>query len=187
MQRNAKLTLIALITVCVLPVVASYLLYFLWRPADTVNYGELLPPRALPDAVLADPAGSGTLDRSVLDGHWTLVYVGPADCDEACRQALYTMRQSRLAQGKEMGRIERLWLVSGEGAPAAEVVSAQDTLKVARVAPDWLSYFPAAERGVHLYLVDPLGNVMMRFPSEPDIKRVIKDLQRLLKYSGLGR
>ncbi|MBL8443623.1 MAG: hypothetical protein JNK52_06205 [Zoogloeaceae bacterium] len=186
MQRSAKLTLILLALVCTLPIIASYLTYYVWKPQTTMNYGELIQPAPLPEASLNGLAGQPGIDRAALNGHWTLVYAGSGNCAEACGPALYAMRQSRLAQGKEMERVARLWLVTDDVSPAPEIVQQHPALRIARGDPAWLARLPAAEREAHLFLVDPLGNVMMRFPAEPDVKLVIKDLQRLLKYSGLG-
>lgn len=185
MQRNAKFTLAALILVCILPVVASYVTYYFWQPDETMNYGELIEPVALPEASAPGLSGEG-VDLSTLRGHWTLLFVGDAACDEACAKALYAMRQSWLAQGEEMRRVERLWLVTGAAEPAAETMADQRGLRLARAAPEWNAVLPGADAGGHVYLVDPLGTVMMRFPPDPDVKRMIKDLQRLLKYSRLG-
>lgn len=187
MQRSGKLTLILLILVCTVPVIASYVAFYFWQPTEQVNYGELLAPAVLPDVTMAGLDGTEPVDRAAIDGRWTLVYAGPGQCDEACQQSLYAMRQTWLAQGEEMRRVERLWLVSDDTMPAADALQDQRDLKVARAAPEWLDALPGAEAGVHVFLVDPIGNVMMRFPADPDIKLVIKDVSRLLKYSGLGR
>lgn len=186
MKRSAKLTLLAIALVSTLPVVASYLAFYVWPPQGTVNYGQLLSPTALPDGRLVGLAGQPVLERTALNGRWTLVYAGSGACSAACEQALYAMRQSRLAQGKEMGRVERLWLVTDDQVPSVEVVARHDSPRVARAEATWLAKLPRVHEPGAIFLVDPLGNVMMRFPDDPDIKLVIKDLQRLLKYSGLG-
>lgn len=184
MQRSAKLTLIALVVVCTLPVIASYVTYYFWQPDDTMNYGELIEPAPLPDVRVSAMDGE-SIGLDSLRGRWTLVYAGAAGCDEACREALYTMRQSWLAQGEEMRRVDRLWLLTDAADPAPDALQDQRGLKVARAADAWIDRMPAGETGRHVFLVDPLGNVMMRFPADPDAKRVMKDLQRLLKYSRL--
>ena len=185
--RNGRRTLVILALVCALPVIASYLAYYLWQPDGRVNYGELIPPAALPDTPLSGIAGQPEFPRRELDGRWTLVFAGPGECDPVCEQALYQMRQSRLAQGQEMERVARLWLVSAGTDPAPEQLAQHDGLRLARANATWLQQLPDAAAGRHVYLVDPLGNVMMRFPENADPRRVIKDLQRLLKYSALGR
>lgn len=187
MTRSARLTLIALVVVCTLPVIASYLAFYVWKPQDRVNYGELITPTLLPTEALAVPEGLPGVDRSTIAGTWALVYAGPGACAETCAEALYAMRQSRVAQRRDMERVSRLWLITDHTPPAADILAAHHDLHVAYASAPWLAALPAAERGVHVYLVDPLGHVMMRFPEQADIKRVIKDLGRLLKYSALGR
>ncbi|HRP76126.1 MAG TPA: hypothetical protein PK725_14680 [Rhodocyclaceae bacterium] len=186
MQRRDKITFAVLALVCVVPVVVSYLAFFVWQPEGRMNYGELIRPEPLPDATLAGLDGQALGGREVLKGYWTLVYVGPAACGAGCEEALFAMRQSRIAQRREMSRVERLWLVSDGGTPDAQILKAHDSLRVVRAAPAWLDKLPDADLGVHVYLVDPLGNVMMRFPGHPDVALVIRDLQRLLKFSGVG-
>lgn len=188
-RRRARRTLGLLAGVCVAPVLASYLAFYVWQPSGRVNHGELLAPAALPASPLEGVDGGGpALTRAALEGRWTLLYAGPAACPQQCERSLYAMRQARLAQGKEQDRVGRVWLVTGDGIPAAEA-----GLGVARARADWLAVLPDAAGGEHVYLVDPLGNVMMRFapPVEGEtvaaVRGIVKDLQRLLKYSQLGR
>jgi cytochrome oxidase Cu insertion factor (SCO1/SenC/PrrC family) len=152
-----------------------------------MNYGELIEPVPLPEIDLVGAAGQGRFASNELQGRWTLLYAGAADCGPACVDALYTMRQSRLAQAKEMERVGRLWLVSDARDPDPAILGMHDGLRIARADSQWLAALPGAGAQKHIYLVDPLGNVMMRFPEQADPRRVIKDLQRLLKYSALGR
>lgn len=184
---SARRTLFLLVLVCVVPVAASYLAFHLWPPQGRVNYGSLLAPAPLPPAWLDGAAGQPALARGELDGRWTLLYAGPGGCERACEAALYLMRQARLAQGKEMERVARLWLVTDAAAPPPALLEAHPGLRMARANEQWLARLPGAHTGQHVFLVDPLGNPMMRFPPEADPKGVIRDLQRLLKYSQLGR
>lgn len=185
--RSGRRTLVLLALVCALPVVASYLAYYLWQPRGRVNYGELIPPAAVPAAPLAGVAGQPEFQRRELYGRWTLLFAGPGACDPVCEEALYLMRQSRLAQGQDMERVARLWLVADPVDPASDLLAQHNGLRIARGSAAWLEQLPDAAASRHVYLVDPLGNVMMRFPDKADPRRVIKDLQRLLKYSALGR
>ena len=159
----------------ILPAAASWLA---WRfelvPGATGNYGLLLPPRP----VTAPPLAA-------LRGKWVLVQFDGGACDAWCERKLYIMRQIRRAQGKDMQRVERLWLLTDSVQPAAALLAAIEGTVIAP-APAGAD-FPA-ERNVtgHIYVVDPLGNLMMRFPRDPDPSRMIKDLQRLLKVSGFG-
>ncbi|MCB1888732.1 MAG: hypothetical protein KDH20_14085 [Rhodocyclaceae bacterium] len=172
-KRKGRRTLLLLALVCTLPVVASYATYYLWQPEGRVNYGELLEPSPLPSplAPLADD----------LRGRWTLVYASDGPCDADCETALYYMRQVRTAQGEHMDRVERLWLRAGSDGTGERTEA--DGMVVAQVDRAALAALPATEQ---VLLLDPLGHVMMRFPVDPDPKRMIRDLARLLKYSRIG-
>ena len=158
---------------CAAPVVLGTAAYFLgWTPGTASNYGELIAPR---------PAPLGELR-----GNWVLVIFDAAACDAYCEKKLYFMRQVRRAQGKDMDRVERLWLLTDGGKPRAEVLAAIEGTRVSVPQdPSVPGSFPGNPAD-HIYLVDPLGNLMMRFPRDPDPSRMIKDLQRLLKYSRIG-
>ncbi len=172
-----KLALLALFFA--LPVGASFLLWWLdLTPGTSGNYGTLLRP--LPVALPA--AGE-------LKGKWVLVQFDGGACDAGCERKLYFMRQVRRAQGKEMQRVARLWLLTDKAQPGPELLKAiEGTVVAPRAGIDAANGAFPAERSVtdHLYLVDPLGNLMMRFPRDADPARVIKDLQRLLRASSFG-
>ena len=181
-RRRSRLTLLLIVAVCAAPIVASYIAYYVWQPGGHVNYGELLEPRPLPDTPLLAPDGS-TSRVSDLKGSWVLLLPDSGRCDERCRTALVYMRQIRLAQGKETGRIERVWLLTDEGAPPADVLAGQPGLRVVRGAGSAvLRVFPDGAAG-RIHVVDPLGNLMMRFPPDPDPRRVMRDVTRLLRHS----
>lgn len=193
-RRAARRTLLLLALVCALPVLASYFAFYVWQPSGRVNHGELITPAPLPASVLAGVAGQPALTRAALEGRWTLLYAGPAACDASCEASLYAMRQARLAQGKDQERVGRVWLLTTADAPPTAFLAAHADLRLARAGGDWLAQLPGAAAGGGIYLVDPLGNVMMRFPAvtvgdqaTEAARGLVKDLQRLLKYSALGR
>jgi len=118
-----------------------------------------------------------------------LVQFDGGACDAGCERKLYFMRQVRRAQNREMQRVARLWLLTDKVQPGAELLKAiEGTVIAPRAGIDAANGAFPAEGSVtdHIYLVDPLGNLMMRFPRDPDPARVIKDLQRLLKASSFG-
>ena len=176
-----------LVALVVTPVAASYLLYYFWRPGHTVNYGELLEPRPLPDPKLTLADGT-PFQLSSLKGKWVLAIVDAAGCDAWCERKLLYIRQLRLTQGKEMDRVERAWLISDSATPRAEAVAAYQGTRLIRAAGSGLlERFPARVAPAdHIYVIDPLGNLMMRYPRDPDPQRMIKDLTRLLKASRIG-
>ena len=184
MSRSNRRTLVLLALVTVAPVVASYAAYY-WFPRERqANYGELLPTQPAPELAGTTPGGAA-FRLSELRGKWVLAVAVPGACDRACTQTLYATRQARTIQGREMERVVRLLVVTdADGAPAAALVAEHPDLVTARVAPGALAAWPAGDDRV--YLVDPLGNLVLAYPRDPDIKAMAKDVTRLLKASRIG-
>jgi cytochrome oxidase Cu insertion factor (SCO1/SenC/PrrC family) len=182
--RRGRYTLALIFLVGVLPLVGSYALYLFWQPQKFVNYGELIEPVALADTVLSERSGQ-QFRFGELRGNWVLLTVDQSACDTYCRQKLLHMRQVRLTQGKDQDRIERLWLVSDGLQPPAEVdLEFRGMRTVLLERPGFLARLPAAQSpSQHIYLIDPMGNLMMRFPHRADPNRMKKDLGRLLRLS----
>src|SRR5690242_5062687 len=148
---RARIGLIFL--VCAAPLVLGTLAwYFRWGTPGTANYGELLPPRVVDDAPL-----------KALRGKWVLVTFDAAACDARCEKKLFVVRQVRRAQGAGAERMERLWLVTDGGRPRAELLAAIEGSRVERSAESGM--FPG-DPLAQIYLVDPLGNLMMRYPAD---------------------
>ncbi|MBI3526292.1 MAG: hypothetical protein HY066_17510 [Betaproteobacteria bacterium] len=172
-----------------LPFIAAYLVYLNWRPQSGMNHGELLEIRPLPQGVLTELNGN-TLPTGKLRGKWLLVTIQSPSCDEKCQQKLYYIRQVRTAQGENMPRVERLWVLRGAGTPNPSLLAAHPGLLVARAAdPSWLSAFPVKGGGdltEHIYLIDPLGNLVLRYNDDVNPEGMVKDLTRLLKVSRIG-
>ena len=185
--RKKLTSLWLMVALTVAPVAASYLLYFFWLPARTVNYGELIEPRVLPDPPLTLADGK-PFRLSQLKGKWLLLSVDSGQCDAHCDRKLLYMRQLRLTQGKNMDRVERVWLVSDGAEPSREAQAAYAGTWVVRAGDAALlgRFAAPGAPSDHIYLVDPLGNLMMRFPRDPDPKLMVKDLARLLKASQIG-
>jgi len=175
---------------CAAPVLASYFTYYVIRPEGRVNYADLIEPqRPMLDLPLVTPEGaSETL--AALRGKWILVVIGEPACDAGCERSLYNMRQVRLTTGRERERVSRLWLLTGSAEPSADLLSQHDGLIVRRASVETLSSrFPAVEGGRiedHVFIIDPLGNLMMRFPAHADPSRMKKDLNKLLRASRVG-
>jgi hypothetical protein len=181
-ERRNRLVFWLVLALCAAPVIASFAAFYLWRPDGHVNYGELLPPKPLPDVALTTLDGK-PFRFSDLKGEWVLVTADRAGCDERCRTQLVYTRQIRLAQGRESGRVERVWLVTDERAPDAALLAEQPDLRVVRARGIERALPAPSDVAAHLYVVDPLGNLMMRFPQDADPRRVLKDLARLLRHS----
>ena len=186
--RN-RLKLVSIGVLAALPVIASYLLYWYWTPEQHMNYGTLLEPQPLPQIALRaldEPAEP--FDLGKLHGRWIMLTTDGGTCGPRCQEKLWKMRQVRLAQGKEMNRVERVWLIDDGEKPDAAILQEHAGLRVARGSAPAIAAALPAERSSreHIYLIDPLGNLMLRFPRDAEPKQMIRDLTRLLKYSRSG-
>lgn len=187
--RKGRLMLISLLLVFALPVVIGVVLYASdWRPGGS-SYGELLrPPQPLSFPVLKTLQGK-QVDALVWKDKWHLVYIASANCDEGCRNGLHTMRQIHASLAKEIDRLGRVWLIDGPRLPEAEMQQSQypDMLVLAD-ATALARQFDTNIANVHgrIYLVDPLGNLVIRYPRGSDPYGIRKDLMKLLKYSWTG-
>jgi hypothetical protein len=193
--RNLR-TLGALAALFLVPLVLAFVMYYgsPWRPAGRVNHGVLItPPRPLPQVPLPRvslAAKSDAAPATELRGKWSLVYVGGGGCDGECRGALYVMRQTRLALNNDMTRVQRVFLVSGECCAAEFLAREHPGLIVldagGPAGAPLLREFPAADTAHTLYIVDPLGNLMMSYDARRDPHGLLEDLKKLLRLSHIG-
>jgi hypothetical protein len=188
--RAGRWSMLAVLLVCAAPVIASYFTYYVIRPQNIKSYGELIQPsRSLPQVQVSDLKGQ-TLALPDLKNQWLLVSVGPGACDEGCQERLYLQRQILTGLGRERDRLDWVWLVR-DNAEVPEAIrpglSEATVLRMSQADLEaWLQ--PALGRGLddHLYLVDPMGEWMMRFPAPIDrshAPRIKRDLERLLRAS----
>ena len=167
-----------------------------WRPEGTTNRGVLVHP-ARPLTLPAEMVIAGEPANDYLQGMWTLLYIGDADCDAVCNENLYKMRQVRTAQNEHMRRVQQLYLVRDEAVPAAlqtlldnEYKGMTVTLVTAeqaeQIAPYFLIDSVSMQGAERVYIIDPLGNLMMYYPPDANPGGMLKDLKKLLKYSKIG-
>jgi len=180
----SRVKLLVLFVLFALPVVASYLAYYVWQPTGRKNYGELI--RQVEINLQGTALNGQPWDVASLKGKWVMVYVGSGACPKVCQDLLYFMRQTRTAQGKEMDRIQRLWVLSDNAAPAASLQKDHPGLLYLKPSHSTEHLFAGGGQGGYLYLVDPLGHLMMRWPQNPDPRKMIKDIKHLLKASQIG-
>jgi len=178
------------------PLALAFLLYYGgsgWRPPGSTNHGELIsPPRPMPSVALPTPGGA-PMAAETWHGKWTLLYVGDGRCDGRCRAALVLMRQTRLALNKDMTRVQRIFLATGNCCDRAYLDAEHPGLTLALADNDagatLLAAFPDAGPATDgsIYVVDPLGNLMMRHqPEPPPAEGLLEDLRKLLKLSHIG-
>ena len=210
-RRRNLWPLWAVLAVTLAPVIASYTMYYGVKPEGRVNYGDFVEPQVtlntLPVTPVLTPKGESAFmvlqsqtkapkplqQLGDWDGRWLMLHIGPAACHEACRQELWLTRQIRLTTGRERERVERLWILTDDGTPDPAIIAEHEGLWVVRLGKradqdvlveNWLSV--ATRSSSNIWLVDPLGNLMMRFPDNPDPNGIKKDINRLLKASRIG-
>jgi peroxiredoxin len=195
--RNRR-TLLLIVGLFLLPVVLATGLYVSgWRPeGKSLAYGELVQPaRPVGDADLMGADGV-SFRLSALRGKWVLVYLAPLPCTQDCRNNLYKMQQVRLAQGRDAPRVERLLIAADAGASALREVSQQYpglvAVSGARVIVQTLARELVSSQGTALdvpgrvYLIDPIGNLVLSYAPDADPSGMRKDLARLLRLSQVG-
>jgi hypothetical protein len=191
-QRTSRgrLKMLVVLLICAAPVIASYFTYYVVRPQARRSYGELIDPQREMPAVVASTTDGKSQPLRALQGQWLLVSVAGGACPATCENHLYLQRQLRESLGKDRDRVDWVWLVD-DAAPIRDALRpALAQAEVLRVPHDqlvkWLQ--PAAGHAIedHLYMVDPMGNWMMRFPAgmdRPGAAKAKRDVERLLRAS----
>ncbi|MEY4906814.1 MAG: hypothetical protein RL260_532 [Pseudomonadota bacterium] len=188
--RLGRLKMVLILLACASPVIASYFTFYVVRPTGQPAHGVLVrPPVDIPPAAalpLADLQGQ-TVDPRSLRDQWLLVVVADGACDSLCEKLLYAQRQLRETLGKEKDRLDRVWLVTGDALPRADLLPALAEARVLRApreaVANWLKPAAGEALSAHLYLVDPMGVWMMRFPAAFEPAKVKRDIERLLRAS----
>lgn len=185
--RAGRWKMLAVLAICAAPVIASYFTYYVVRPEGRRNYGELIDPqRPMPDLVATDVNGR-EVHLSSLRHQWLYVSVADSACDATCQRHLYEQHQVREGLGKDKDRVVWVWLRTGrddlsdllrKGTAPATVLHVDE-----QALAQWLQPAPGHRLSDHLYVVDPMGNWMMRFPANADPTRMRKDWEVLLRAS----
>ena len=188
---SGRLKMLLVLGVCAAPVLASYFTYFVIRPEGRTNYSEFVtPPREMPAALpLSDLAGQ-PVSAAALRGQWLVLVTAGAGCDTRCESHLVLQRQLVETLGREKGRVDKVWLITDDAAPAPALLKAIGGAQPATVLrvpatelSQWLNPAEGRQLDEHLYLVDPMGQWMMRTPPDPDPAKLKRDLERLLRAS----
>ncbi len=190
-RRNGRLKLFVLLLVCAAPMIASYVTYYIIKPTGRTNYGAFIDQRGHPMPKMTSTTLDGrpeTLENYA--GKWIMLKVGGGRCDEACTKQLFAMRQLRTMQGKNMDRVERVWLITDNEPVDTMLIRQYDDMHMLRLPRQQVSRWLPVEEGTkledHIFMIDPRSNLMMRFPKDPDPKRVNKDIAKLLRASAIG-
>lgn len=190
-SSSGRWKLFLIVAVCAAPIVFSYLAYYVIKPEGRTNYGAILDPRQYPMPKLGSTLlGGAATELDAYKGKWIMLQVDSGACLEACQKKLYDMRQLRLIQGKEMDRIERVWMITDKQPIDTMLIREYDGTRMLQAKPEllkaWLPTEPGTSISDHIYMIDPLGNLMMRFPKDADPNKIKKDIIKLLKASSIG-
>ena len=190
-RRRGRWSMFAVLLVCAAPIIASYVTYHFIKPEGRTNYGDLLDPRQHPIPAMASTTLDGQPQKlEDFKGKWIMVKVGGSACAQDCQDMLFKMRQLRTMQGKEADRIERVWLITDNEPLETFMLRVNDGTRFLRAPAEavgkWLPLAPGGRVEEHIYLIDPLGDLMMRFPKDADPSKVKKDMYKLLKASAIG-
>ncbi|HKQ82420.1 MAG TPA: hypothetical protein VJS42_09520 [Steroidobacteraceae bacterium] len=198
--RRSRTSIWMLVALFFTPLLLAFVLYYglpHWRPSGTTSHGDLMTPaRALPALPfrVGEVGHEPRVDPQFWQGKWSLVFTGAPECDARCRKALVDMRQVRLALNQEMTRVQRVFVPTGECCNKDEF-AAHEGLLIARLPSAELQRFYAQlpryadgepDRAGRIYVVDPLGNVMMSYSATAPAAGMLKDLKKLLKLSHIG-
>jgi cytochrome oxidase Cu insertion factor (SCO1/SenC/PrrC family) len=190
--RRSRWPLWAMVAIFALPVVAAWFFFFNPEllPDARANRGELIQPvRPWPTDLPLMHVDGGRFDAATLLDHWTLLTVSPSRCDEVCRARLIELRQIRLALGESSLVVERMAVWVGErghgaGDASAELAGVREAVVPTAGVPALVSLLgPHQDIWNRIYIVDPFGNLMMRYAADAPPKDVLKDMERLLKAS----
>jgi hypothetical protein len=187
---RGRFKMFVVMLICAAPVIASYFTYYVLRPEGRRNFGELIDPQPSIPAVIGTALDGKPAPLAGLKGQWLLVSVGGGACSALCENHLYLQRQLRESLGKDKDRLDWVWLVDDAAPVRAQLQPALAQATVLRVPREhlaqWLKPAPGAALDEHLYVVDPLGHWMMRFPARLDREGAAKakrDLERLMRAS----
>jgi hypothetical protein len=186
-KPGGRRTLLLIVAIGLAPIVASYAAYYWFTPSKRVNYGELLETAPAP-IIAGEDADGKAFSLTELRGKWVVLIASRAGCADACVRALYATRQARTIQGREQDRVVRL-LLQPLAAPTLppELTAAHPGLVVARVDQRALEQLPLGASAVDgVLLLDPRGNLVLRYGADPEIRGLANDLQRVLKASQIG-
>lgn len=190
-QRKGRWKMFLLLLVCAAPVMASYFTYYVVRPEGRRNFGALIEPqRPLPATLMGRTLDGQEVPLSQLQGQWLLLSASPAACDAQCETHLYLQRQLREGLGREKARLDWVWLITDGHPPSAALQTALQPAQVLQVdaaaLQSWLQPQEGHQLDDHLYVIDPQGHWMLRFPPQLDranASQAKRDLERLLRAS----
>lgn len=178
---KGRLILLAIVAIGILPLLAALYFRYVSPPEVKATVGRPLAPERLPFEYLRRVDGAA-LEHPEVSGKWLLVLAAPGACDERCRHTLYLTRQARTAQGRNMARLDRVWLLTDANLPAPELLATHPDLVLVRASSPNVLQILGQSEGRVMNLVDRRGLLVFRYPDDPEPKAFIRELGKLIKF-----
>ncbi|HBI82182.1 MAG TPA: hypothetical protein DDY24_00525 [Alcaligenaceae bacterium] len=209
MNQNPKMTnkprsrtpLVLIFLMSLAPVIGAVLMYFNpdWRPDGSAAYGQFIEPqRPMPSAndLKLTTLDGQPFDLNTLKGKWLLATADGGACPDSCARKLFILRNSHASQGKNVERLMRIWFITDDAQIPEKVLDAYKGTVMVRVNPDQLRKFLTTHAGPEvsagqaladpMWIIDPLGNLIMDYPANAIPEKVRKDISKLVYNSRVG-
>jgi len=180
-RHKGRWILVAIMAICVLPLVAALYFRYVSPPELKATVGQPLDPVPLPFEFLKRIDGA-PLSHPAVGSKWLVIFAAPGECDERCRHTLYLTRQARTAQGRNMARIDRLWLITDSTVPSAALMAAHPDLVLIKATDPKVFQVLGGTQARHIDLVDRRGLLVFRYPDDPEPKAFIRELEKLIRF-----
>ncbi|MCM2289499.1 MAG: hypothetical protein NDI67_10765 [Sulfuritalea sp.] len=180
-QLKGRLILLAIVAIGVLPLLAALYFRYVSPPEVKATTGQPLAPVRLPFELLQRADGVA-LEHPEVSGKWLVIFAAPGGCDERCQHALYLTRQARTAQGRNMARVDRLWLVTDATPPAHDLLAAHPDLVLIKATDGKVLQLLGGGERRYINLVDRRGLLVFRYADDPEPKAFIRELGKLIKF-----
>lgn len=180
-QLKGRLILLAIVAIGVLPLLAALYFRYVSPPEVKATTGQPLEPVRLPFELLQRTDGVA-LEHPEVSGKWLVIFAAPGSCDERCQHALYLTRQARTAQGRNMARVDRLWLVTDATPPAHDLLAAHPDLVLIKATDGRVLQLLGGGERRYINLVDRRGLLVFRYADDPEPKAFIRELGKLIKF-----
>jgi len=194
-QKKGRLVLLALVLFFISPLVlVMYMYQTNWHP-EGESKGQLIKP-ALAIEVPKNFQNIKTVYSSDVPGtlwheKWSMVLIAD-QCDPTCEARLYDVRQIHASLEKNMNRVQRI-LITHQQDLGALKIKYPDLIILNQPKDDLdvlANQFKSGDQDIFneggVYLVDPMGNWMMKYGPEIAAKDIRKEVEHLLRYSWAG-
>ncbi len=190
-KTKSRAGLIGLLAIFFVPLILALLMFYnldAWQHPERSNYGELMLPIEPLSGFSALDENGDVLDETWFEKMWSLVYVADGSCDIYCETSLFVMTQARLRLGRDVSRLQYIYLAADQASYDAGKMMQQKHPRMLVLRLTDTKYLQAIDVTPqrNLYLIDPHANKVLRYPEGSSTKGVYSDLHKLLENSRIG-